>query len=459
MRRLGNGNKIPDTLTSANEIVSNRTGHGKMHNMGAGKISQIVSTRLMHVPDDPIAWQAGGAYTWEDCECFPDLNGSVINAWYNCDLNGIGFDYTSKRGGRVRKRLMRIGPVPVRNIPTPEILTDRVVWRNVAPGLDIELVYLPHLVAINKIMRIPAAMAQLEWREEISLDPGKTFTNPFSIGQDNFNRLPRNDGTDFITRPLEMEHAVGNSSRVGQFNRRTILERPTGFVLNRNPATRQKTRGPPVILPIWVDQDTGEIEISTDSDDGNEYASTWYANYAGGLQVSGTSQSDERLGCRWNSVAVANDQTLDTVTFRWRVDGVNGTGAPDPVLRAVVGDMPNTWADNNLPSGQTTTTENLAWSTWDTAENNSVAITAIGQEVIDNAGWASNDSFGLCTPASFAGDRQALIDDESSTRTSADPPTIQFQWTVAGGAAPKQRGFKTGAALGTVGFNVGGQLP
>jgi len=61
-------------------------------------------------------------------------------------------------------------------------------------------------------------------------------------------------------------------------------------------------------------------------------------------------------------------------------------------------------------------------------------------------------------PASFAGDRQALIDDESSTRTSADPPTIQFQWTVAGGVVAKQRGFKLGN-LGTLGINVGGQLP
>jgi hypothetical protein len=30
---------------------------------------------------------------------------------------------------------------------------------------------------------------------------------------------------------------------------------------------------------------------------------------------------------------------------------------------------------------------------------------------------------------------------------------------VAGGAPPKQRGFKTGAALGTVGIGVGGQIP
>lgn len=381
------------------------------------------TSKVFFRPDDTCDLVAvqNQVHYWDDGwqEIFlgvPD-SGIVTRAPYDLQIftDRVGYQYVSKRGGKVVVELDRIGDaVPDASRFAVRTMANQLFWDDVADGIDMKIQLGSRSAEIFKRLD-EGAVRKLRWK--VHETPGA------------FASFQRDSaGFDREAHRLEVLSRVSKISEAEFF----LEEEWTGRIAVRDPKTRQKRWSWDAAYPIIIDAVTTE-NIAANVDDGfsNVGGTTWVSawnNWQAGAWTWGTGHG----GVRFRTLAIPQGATINTATLTFIVTNV--TGAPGT---EIYGDDVNDaalWANGNLPGGITKTAASTVWSPGG-AGTSTVNVTGIVQEIISRPGWVSNNDirFGILNQLpGTANNHLAVRDYNSIGPGGAAVLTVNF--TPAGAA-------------------------
>lgn len=395
------------------EIVAERTACAKVFDLGNGQRRASISITPQHAPDDPVAWRNGQRCGWLDIDTSVKAKGNGKLApgacWYGCEIpqDAVGYDYTSiLTGGTVSIRLLEIDGNPVGAIhPGPTVEADGVWWRNVATQLDFRLDIRPGAVELFKRLRGNQAPRSFLWQVTESADRSIPLRHQ-TAGHDNadLNDHSRDGlGVGRIRRRIEMAAAVLGPETTNPDGSvtYTVTERWTGNTialdLNRVPSLDSA-----VSYPVLIDTVVNEV-IAANGDDGDQIdtAGTWENSYGStGKHIIYDPSSNTVAhypGWRFTTVAIPQAATINSATLTLTLsNSSSGTGATATVYGWAT-DNASAWANGAGPVQAAKTTASAAFGTWGGGVSGSraITVTSIVQEIVNRAGWASNNAMSL----------------------------------------------------------------
>ena len=244
------------------ELIEKRTFDSKTFHLKGNQYQLQQSLDLIHYPDKEGKLQEIDLTIHEAEDSF-----YVDKAIYDLKIykNFIGYDYVSKRKGKVKVRLKSIGNFTEFN-SNPERVAeflDRIVYREVIPGIDLFLIVKGGKVQLFKSLKKDNVPKKISW--EI-----------YEEKESRCNFIRKTAGIDKEKRELEL---INNVEKIDDENF-IFNEEFTGSIKVRDPKTRIKSLSKNVSYPVVIDADVQE-DIVNDADDGTEhvgYGAPWYPN-------------------------------------------------------------------------------------------------------------------------------------------------------------------------------------
>ena len=429
-----------DPASGLREVAALRTRHSRTYDLGGNRRRSIVSIGTAHVPDDFTGYAEGRSVQWREADPDFALAGSawaITRGWQAVSVAAgeVGFTYRSFLGGLVQVRLIGLDgrPVPLAPIPARHA-SNELWWEQIAPGLSIFLRSSVGTVELYKRIESPLAPRSFTW-EVVESDPPILDLQVRSQGHDNADLTEpsrRGLGPGRLRRVVELTHAVGPAvSLAGGRRRYVVTETWTGRTIERDPVTNVPRLVTDAVYPILVDTAVNET-IAADNDDGHQTdTTTWSVQYgSSGNHV--IQFSPQRFpGYRFTTVPIPNAATIDTATLTVKV-GSGGT--PTGTLFGNDVDDAPAWATNAGPNNMTTTTASVAFApTGASGSSYAVNVAAIVQEIVNRAGWASNNAIAFGCNGAIAGSSYRYIGDlAAGGQTEA---ALDITYTAAGGGA------------------------
>jgi hypothetical protein len=427
------------------EILAARTANTKTFDLGGSRRRLEWYGRPIHAPADCQRWARGEPCDWDDIDTGVVQKAgrlAVNKAWYGCELlpDAVGYLYTSiKTGGTVEVRLLELDGKPV-TAPAPQAEPGKVWWRSVATDLDIYLEIRPGNIELFKRLLSDKAPRSLLWqvteRDDRSI-PLKHQT----AGHDNCDLTdPARDGTGVgrVRRRIEMATAVvGPESRGQGTITYTVLERWTGKTVALD-ADRVPSLSAEVSYPVLIDVTVNET-ITADADDGFQKNDlVWNTSYGGtGDSIIYDPANAEHMfpGWRFQTVAVPQGATINSATLTLNITKIGGgTGSAATVFGSAVDDAP-AWANNAGPREMTKTTASASFGAWGGSASlgsKTITVTSIVQELVNRAGWVSNNDMAFAAFFTEA-DNVAYSYFDDLAGGSSNVAALSIDYTAAGG--------------------------
>jgi hypothetical protein len=315
-----------------------------------------------------------------------------------------GYRYTGARG-TISAELVLINGNPIAK-REPEYTDKRFYWRGIS--LDTDCAIIPRNARLDAIVTLYSENAPRSFTWEILGD--KAMMRPVI-------------GRDAKGRPLELEQDWSDDR---------LNIRWTGKVTDRAMARRGVVESDPV-YPVWIDPTVNE-EIVAGADDALEYTAfgpgSGFDNTNIYLPAGRNAFVQFFDGFRFQGIAIPQGATIDSAVLT--LDILSITGAPSVRIYGNDTDDAAVWADpGNLIRNITKTTAFAAFSPGATGVA-TVGVTALVQEIINRAGFASgNDlALGMFNQATLNYEFQ-IAAYEHGTRDEAQ---LDIVYTEAGGA-------------------------
>jgi hypothetical protein len=188
--------------------------------------------------------------------------------------------------------------------------------------------------------------------------------------------------------------------------------------------------------PVTIDPDVTE-EIAAAGDDGseNQGAATWFNN----ANIFGNYYGLIRnAGFRFTTVAVAQAAVIANATFKLRVTG-NYQGYATGKLYGADEDSSAQWSDSIRPSNRTKTAASTVIPSAGSSGIKSYDVTAVVQEIVDRAGWASGNNISLFVLNTSAGTDNTYWEAFESAGTDEAVLEITLDGGGGGTKAPPPR--------------------
>jgi len=327
-----------DGVSEQDEVVSSRRPNGKTFDLGGGRFRTRTALGAIHYKADPSSITE----QWKPIDLAIDALGQVSAAPYTISISqtGIGYRYTSRRGGRIDVDLLQIDGEPV-DVGRIRVRRDGNIlfWNNAADGLDLKCQLRPAQAEVFKLLADAAAPRQFLWRVREDVRAECRFVR-------------KTGGYDVDGDPLEVactafdEHTVTDEGRT--YREFLYDERWTGRVSRRvDPKTRQRDWFDDPVYPCVVDATTQE-NIVADTDDGYEFddntwgyaLNSWYAGQLGAWRLNS--------GTRFQSLGVPQGATINSATIKIKVGKI--AGSPSVTVRSDDVDDAPAWSANSRPS-------------------------------------------------------------------------------------------------------------
>lgn len=335
------------------------------------------------------------------------------------------YDYTGE-GGEVSVELIKVGTGQFR--PSALVQSGNIyTW---LVGTDTSYAITPLPFGVRTDLSLSSSKAPKTWQWRI-------------IG--NAAMLQPVTGKDATGRICEITQSITNGVLTATWSGRTATQRD----LRRTPSTAWTNTA---TYPVTIDPVVNEA-ISANADDGQSF----FGGTAGtGQTLTGTQigaghfgypdYTQHVTGLRFQTVAVPQGATINSATLTVNVIGITGTSS----TRWYADDVDNAagWATTSRIKNITKTTAFTAFAPASTGSKN-IDVTSIIQELVNRAGWASNNNMRLACFAQGAGTHEARMEALENAGTAHATLSIDYTAAAAGAAwFQRQRTF-------TGGFNKG----
>lgn len=314
-----------------------------------------------------------------------------------------GYRYTGERG-TISAELVAIAGNPIAR-REPDYADKRFYWRGIS--LDTDCTIIPRNAGLAALVTLHSENAPRSFTWEVLGD--KAMMRPL-IGRDD------------LGRSLELEQ---------EWNGDNLQITWTGRVIDGERARKGQGFAEPK-YPVWIDPTVNE-EIVAGADDASSYNDGTLKFTAGDTRLLlGSTGYATHLGLRFQTIAIPQGATIDAAILT--LDVVTGdSGAAVRIYGNDVDDAA-AWANpGNLMRNITKTSAFVNFSGFTATGAVTIGVTSPVQEIINRAGWASNNDLGIVAfPTGNAFARIAAI--EHATRDEAQ---LDITYTVAGGAAAR----------------------
>lgn len=346
-----------------------------------------------------------------------DLGTHVGVEWapykFTLHSGGIGFDFESREGGRVSITLIGIGgeKFDTERPLTPDIVDNTITFRDVRPGCDIVFKCLNQRVKTLRILRDADAPREFAWQVD-------------------------SDKPDLIDSTLFGTDAAGNQLElVATVNGAVITETWTGKAkVILNPATRIRTLSDAVAYPVEIDP-TVNVSVAAGANDGYSYgASSWAANGTKMAFGRGGGGALYHPGIRFTSIAVDQGATITSATLTIKARTSSGVGGAGTIFARAADNPPN-FDSSNPPQSVSRTTASTAVAASTAQDVRNYDVTAIVQEIVNRAGWASGNA--LATAWVGTGTTGNFTYFEAYEYAGSDQASLSITYTAAAGGTAK----------------------
>ncbi len=312
-----------------------------------------------------------------------------------------------------------------------EVRDDKVYYADVAPDLDIYTQAWPTRYGVFKVLKGPKAPTSFEFLVTWSKPPVNvkslrgTFTAQdlqqakdglLDITDIEFPEciMPARLAWDGDGKPVEVK-------LLARYDKAAKAVRLTEqVVLPENP-----------VWPITVDTDVTE-QVGAGADDGYADGTYWFIDQTDVRFGSWGSGDGARLFARWNSVAVDQGATIDSGYISYKAKYDRSGVATDSTIWF------NDAADAASPTsaatydGKAVTTASVRWQPGNWTANswyNTPSITAILQEIVDIATWASGNDMMVLHKKTPGVTNYAVHIPYAYESAAASAPKLVFSWS------------------------------
>lgn len=422
---------IETPIDATEELIDKRTPHTKTFRLENGKNRLVSKIGLVHYKDKEDNDRLKDIDTRVQVE---DGNILLKTAPYDFVLHkeGIGFDYTSKEGGKATVILSEIGDNLFRDNPTPIVEDNKIIFENVDTDLDIVIQLNRAGIQTFRILKTDKAVRKFKW--SIECDEVKKFRISDEIkGIDNKDNTLRDEAKQ--QREIQLITSKLNETLQNGKIVYEKLEEWTGKTKFIDRETRIPELKDEAIYPVVIDPDITE-EIVANTDDGNERVggSGWQYGSIFCGQLAG---DNRHPGFRFQSVNVPVGATIDLATLKLNFTASHGGGGGGNVFGSDV-DSADAWSGTSIvPSNRTQTSATAVLPRYTTSGIKSIIVTSIVQEIVGRAGWNSNQNISLFAITYESTYRYTRFEDFSAAGT--DEPTLEIDYTEAGGSSSSTR--------------------
>jgi hypothetical protein len=413
------------------ELVDRRSRYGKVFQQPDGKFRAVSSITPQHW-DDQGAWvevddtpvSVDGGKTWTT------VSTPYILAW---NAETLTLTYQSKKGGDVSVRLAALNGVPFSAKPSAATFSGQDLVLTVAPQLDIRLRVRTHGVEIYKILNGPLAPTAITW-EVVEGDLSNIIFDPLSTsGLDNLNRsLARQtaDGLNRVRR-IELLHDKSVEDLVSNPGKKTytVTETFTGRTQFIDPNTMARSFVSEVEYPVEIDM---SVTIIADLDDGSSSTVPVWSPAVTSIR-SGNAYATTTFGAwRFQTVAVPQGATINSATLTYNQTTHGGSATLTLAGNNV--DSAASWASGSANSAATMAATTATASNVTSGANGTkvTTITSIIQEIVNRAGWASNNHIRVGHSAIASGTGYIYAEDYSAAGTAQATLDITFTAAATG---------------------------
>lgn len=368
------------------EIIGRRRVNAKHFALGNNRFRAEIHHGPIHYEDDDDNLQ--------DINLTPVDRGGffeITDAPYNvqCAKDRIEAVYVSRKRGDAKISLARAGSMlsPSFNV-APIIQGNRIVYEDVAPGLDIYFLFRARGMEAFKRIKTPEAAKEFEW--DIDESESKEFQSKnVTIGHDNKNR--KVEASNIITGVV-----IANGRKTFKITE-TITGRVSEII---DPTTRVRGWVNAAQYPLVIDAPDITEEIAVGGNDGIggfAAAYSWFHDYwlitsaktmkcydFGGNDITGIPWA------RFTTIGLPQGAVIDNAALKVKRFG-GGAGAL--TIKATAHDVDN--AANPTVGAQAFTWPRTTANDTQTISSNGThtfAVTSIVQEIVDRTGWTSSNA-------------------------------------------------------------------
>jgi hypothetical protein len=379
------------------EIARHRTPNSKRFDLGNGMQRLIQRVGRVHYRDDQ--------QTLQDIELTPEIDpntGEIVANHvpyrFRVHLTGVGLDYQSREdSGIVTVKLDKIGNKSFNRSKklNPVIQGNRIVYHDVADGLDMAFEITRFGVRTYRILK--DSSADREWSWEVEHD---------DIGEAKV-RKNKITGQDASERRVNV--SVNNAAKVSTGNGKytyITTENWNGEVEHTDPTTRikswKKDSEVSDVYPIAIDPDVTE-NIGTDADDGFEQAyQPWQSTNT--RDDIGKYFAYLHPAWRFQTVAVAPGATIAAARLILNSRSSTSGGGGGKLYGYDV-DSAAALSNTVKPTTMAKTTANTTVTPSTATGLRTFDVTSLVAEIVARGGWASGNNmtiFGIGTTGGYS---------------------------------------------------------
>lgn len=363
------------------EIVSERTARSKTFLLPDGK--KLIHARIgrIHFRDDDGSLKDIETDVELDAQA-GEMVAEKLPYKFRLHRKGIGFTYQSRAGGKVTIELEAIGGQPFDGNAFYEATRagNRITFANVAEDLDLVFVVYRGGVQTHRVLKSDKAARSWKWNIKTDAEGAARV------------------GGELHGRDASGHRCLGLSLVDG-------LETWDGTVAIRDKTTRKLSQSRDITYPVVIDPDVTE-EIAAGSDDGFErgtnspvgtFISTesLFSPYVVLGRISGYYTYHHQPGFRFTSVAVAQAAAIAIATLKLNVRTGGGYAGTGTIYGYDTNDSA-AWSGTTVrPSSAAKTSASTSVTAAGSTGIKSYDVTAIVQEIVDRAGWASGNDLSL----------------------------------------------------------------
>lgn len=432
---------VPLPIDAVRELTEYRTPRSKRFLLPSGEQKIHCRLGLVHYLDE-----ADGQF--KDIELETEIepgSGDVVATRlpYRFRLlrQGVGFTIRFRGGGTVRVELRRVGGDNVSQ--TAEFPFTRngreITFEDVATDLDVVLRI--NRGGIQIFRRLKSASAARAWRWAVIHDAaGLAKVDTEIRGRDNSKR-----------RLAGLTLTNGSGVDIGGGMTRYLCDETwDGTVITRDPVTRIPSVTSDPQYPVLIDPDVTE-EIAATAEDGYQYRklTVYLENYYNTLGIYFSTYTLEPMW-RFTTVPVAQGATISLAELKVNVK-IAYLGGGGGTIYGAVEDSAAAWTNATRPHLRTKTSASAVLTRQGTAGIKTFNVTSIVQEIVNRAGWVSNNHLALFT-VTYETTTGQFTSFEDFSHAGTDEAVLEITLAAAATNYPQlergTRGLARGMCLG-----------
>ena len=418
------------TPPGATELVTERTSHSKTFAWPDSRRRWVGGVQPVHFKDAADTWQEPNRAFRAVGQRFETILTPYV---LSVEPRQRSLTYTLGSGSYTIQ-LVGVDGALFTDRPTNVALTKAErLWLQFGPDFALEIVARDYEVEIYKHLLGPDAPRALTWRLTTTGDvSGIHATTVETKGLDNADKSAASRQSELTTRNQRRSIELVHASVAVDATTQDITETMTGRTLWIDPVTRIRSwRDNELTLPVMIDTVFGPAGISNNLDDGYAILASgnWYPDYANYATIDET----HLFAARWTSVTVAQGVTINSASVALRASANEAGHTGNSTWKGHDVDNAPQWAaaSANSPATMAATTASISVGAF-TIGTNTLTVTAIVQEIIDRAGWASGNALriGQTTAHSQTGSPATAQDFRDA---GTDDAKLTIDYTAAGG--------------------------